>query len=131
MALIVVPAQARVGISLPPASAQVNACDSVNHQLGVRATMPGGGADEQMFTRFSTQWVRPSTNAWEALPGSESPWIPAGPGPWIYKTSGFTRTFAPAPAGVHFTLRGTVEMQWRGPHGTRTKTVVSGPCTLN
>lgn len=115
-----------VAEAVPGRSAAVNVCDPGARQLGVRALQPAEVLAEAMATRFSAQWLRPSTGAWEAVPGSESPWIDAGPGPWLYRTSGWTRTFDPAPAGTSFTLRGVVEMRW----GSRVETLVTGSCRI-
>ena len=61
------------------------------------------------------------------MPGSESPWLAAGPGRWLDRQTGWTRTFAPAPAGTAFLLRGVVEMQWRRAGGgvARSRTLVT------
>ena len=126
------PAAAHAGVLMgaDAMTASVNVCDSTTHQVGVRAPRAGGRPGERMFTRFSAEWLRPSTSRWEAIAASESPWIDAGPGEWLYRTTGYTRTFAAPPAGSTFTLRGVVEMEWRGPEGTRHEIVVSGPCML-
>jgi hypothetical protein len=132
-ALLAAPAAAEAKSMLAAAAelgAAANVCDPVTHQLGVQATMPGGSIGERMYTRFSAEWLRPSTQRWEAIGGSASPWIAAGPGPWLYRTSGYTRTFGAAPGGTSFVLRGVVEMEWRGAGGTRREIAVSGPCIL-
>jgi hypothetical protein len=134
-ALIAVSAALAVAVAAPSAASaagpqwvSVNAC--VNHMLGVRASQPGDAFDSSMFTQFSAQWL--NRGVWTAIPGSESPWLTAGPGPWLNAETGWNRTFAPAPAGQSFTLRGVVVMQWRGDAGViRTRTLVTPQtCTL-
>ncbi len=133
LALLALPASAQAGgalMSSAGAGARVNVCDSSTHQMGVRATMPGGSLGERNWTRFGAEWLRPG-GGWEAIPGSESPWIAAAPGNWLYTTSGFTRRFIPTGAPAEkFTVRGVVQLQWRGRGGTRDQLVVSGPCTF-
>lgn len=115
-----------------PKWAAVNVCDSGSHSLGVRASMPGDALGRRMFIRFSTQWFNHGRGAWRPVAGSESPWLDAGPGPWLYRSTGWTRSFAPAPAGASFLLRGVVEMQWRsGGAVASTQTLVTPQtCTL-
>ena len=131
-AFLAAPAAAEAGrlMGADVMTAAVNLCDSDTHQLGVRATQGAGRPGERMFTRFSAEWLRPSTGRWEPLGLSESPWIDAGPGTWLYRTSGYTRMFAPAPPGETFTLRGVVEMEWRSDAGARKEIVVSDLCVL-
>ena len=117
-AALTAPAHAATGASLvvsPPPSATVNVCDSATDSLGVRATMPGDAPGSRMFTRFSVQWQR--AGVWLAVAGSESPWLDAGPGPWLYRETGWTRAFAPPPPAGRFLLRGVTEMQWRSASG--------------
>jgi hypothetical protein len=85
--------------------------------MGVRASQPGDAFDRAMFTRFSAQWLNRAQGIWATVPGSQSPWLGAGPGPWLNRETGWNRTFAPPPAGQSFTLRGVVEMQWRSTGG--------------
>jgi hypothetical protein len=107
--------------------AKVNVCSTASHSLGVRASMPGDVMGRPMFTRFGAQWLDPGSEAWVGVPGSKSPWLAAGPGPWLSRQTGWTRTFAPAPAGSTFLLRGVVEMQWRRSGGgvARSRTLVT------
>ena len=105
----------------------MNACDSTSHSFGVRASMRGDVLGRPMFTRFSAQWLSVARGTWLTVPGSASPWLSAGPGRWLDRETGWTRTFAPAPAGTTFLLRGVVEMQWRRVGGgvARTRTLVT------
>lgn len=91
--------------------AQVNECGG--GAMGVRAAQPGDAFDHPMATRFSAQWLNPASGAWQLVPGSESPWLPAGPGRWLTRETGWTRSFTPGRAGEAFTLRGVAELQWR------------------
>jgi hypothetical protein len=63
------------------------------------------------FTRFSAQWLD-AGGVWRAVPGSESPWLAAGPGRWLTSETGWTRAFTPGAPGQAYTLRGVVEMRW-------------------
>jgi hypothetical protein len=107
--------------------AAVNVCNSSAHAFGVRASMPGDVLGRPMFTRFSTQWYSPAQATWVGLPGTRSPWLDAGPGRWLDRETGWTMTFAAAPAGSTFLLRGVVEMQWRRARGgvARGRTLVT------
>ena len=104
---------------------QVNACGA--GEMGVRAAQPGDAFDRPMATRFSAQWLNPASGAWQGVPGSSSPWLLAGKGPWLTSETGWTRAFSPGTPGQPFTLRGVVEMQWRGRSGgvARAETLVT------
>jgi hypothetical protein len=93
---------------------RVNACGGGS--MGVRAAQPGDALDRPMTTRFSAQWLD-GAGVWRALPGSESPWLMAGPGRWLTSETGWTRTFAAGAPGQVFTLRGVVEMRWLSASG--------------
>ena len=106
---------------------QLNECAGTT--AGVRASQPGDALDHPMFTRFSFQW-RTAAGAWLAVPGAGSPWLAAGPGPWLSRETGWTQTFASG-AGTH--VRGVVEMQWRSASGAvlRSRSLVTpGTCLL-
>jgi hypothetical protein len=105
--------------------ASVNTCDPGSHTVGVRASQAGDAGDRGMFTRFSYQWQ--NGGAWQALPGAGSGWLDAGPGPWIASETGWNQTFAPAPAGVTYRIRGVVEMQWREGGGVKRSTTLVTP----
>jgi hypothetical protein len=128
-------AQAASGSSWTEVGAQwanVNACDSGSHTVGVRASQAGDADGRRMYTRFSYQWLSRTTGAWQAIPGAGSGWLAAGPGAWVASESGWNQTFAPAPAGASFRIRGVVEMQWREGGGVkRSQTLVTPQvCTL-
>jgi hypothetical protein len=111
--------------------ARVNVCGSGS--MGVRAAQRGDALDRPMATRFSAQWLDAS-GTWRAVPGSESPWLAAGPGRWLTRETGWTRAFAADAAGQAFTLRGVVEMEWLSPSGgvAHTATLVTAQtCTLH
>ncbi len=111
--------------------ANVNACDSGAHTVGVRASQAGDAADRRMFTRFSYQWQN-AAGAWQSIAGAGSGWLDAGPGPWVSHETGWNQTFAPAPAGASFRIRGVVEMQWRAAGGgvAKSTSLVTGPCEI-
>jgi hypothetical protein len=102
----------------------VNICGGGS--MGVRAAQPGDALDRPMVTRFGAQWLDAS-GVWRELPGSESPWLAAGPGRWLTSETGWTRSFSPGVAGQAFTLRGVVEMRWLGASGgvARARTLVT------
>ena len=111
--------------------ASVNACDSGSHTVGVRASQAGDTAGRRMYTRFTYQWQSVRTGAWQTVPGAGSGWLAAGPGPWVASETGWNQTFAPAPAGSTFKIRGVVEMQWREGGGVkRSATLTTGVCEL-
>lgn len=110
---------------------KVSSCDSGSHTVGVRASQAGDSADRRMFTRFSYQWFSAGKGAWLSIPGAGSAWLDAGAGPWLSRQTGWNQTFAPAPAGATFRIRGVVEMQWREGGGVkRSATLVSPECSL-
>jgi hypothetical protein len=96
--------------------ASVNQCGGAT--MGVRASQPGDAFGSPMSTRFSAQWLNQGT--WQAVPGSESPWIAAGPGPWLSRETGWDRTFVTG--GRPYTVRGVVEMTWGG---SRSQTLIT------
>ena len=109
----------------------VSSCDSGSHTVGVRASQAGDSLGRRMFTRFSYQWFSARKNAWLTIPGAGSDLLDAGPGPWVSYETGWNQTFAPAPPGASFRIRGVVEMQWREGGGVRRSTsLVTGPCEL-
>ena len=97
----------------------VNTCDCGSHTVGVRASQAGDALGRRMFTRFSYQWFSKQKNAWLPIPGAGSGWLDAGAGPWVSHETGWNQTFAPAPAGAGFRIRGVVEMQWREGAGVK------------
>ena len=129
-----VPAQAAPSSSWEEVGRQwanVNSCDSGSHTVGVRASQAGDALGRRMFTRFSHQWFSAQKNAWIAIPGAGSGWLDAGAGPWVSHETGWNQTFAPAPAGASFRIRGVVEMQWREGGGVkRSATLFSPECSL-
>ncbi len=129
-----VPAQAGPSSSWEEVGAQwakANACDSGSHTVGIRASQPGDAADRRMYTRFSYQWQSRRTGAWQTIAGAGSGWLDSGPGLWVARETGWNQTFAPAPAGTSFKIRGVVEMQWREGRGVKRSTsLVTGPCEL-
>ena len=109
----------------------VTSCDSASHTVGVRASQAGDSLGRRMFTRFSYQWFSAQKNAWLSIPGAGSGLLDAGAGPWVSRQTGWNQTFAPAPAGASFRIRGVVEMQWREGGGVkRSATLFSPECSL-
>jgi hypothetical protein len=110
---------------------KLNTCAPVSHTVGVRASQAGDSAGRRMFTRFSYQWFSAQKGTWLSIPGAGSGWLDAGAGPWLSRETGWNQTFAPAPAGTTFRIRGVAEMQWREGGGVkRSATLVSPECGL-
>ncbi len=74
-----------------PQWVQLNECAGTT--AGVRASQPGDALGRPMSTRFSYQWQN-AAGAWLPVPGAGSPWLAAGPGPWLDRETGWTQTFA-------------------------------------
>lgn len=91
----------------------LNSCDSGSHTVGVRASQAADSLGRRMFTRFSYQWLSSQSGSWLPIPGAGSGWLDAGSEPWLSYETGWNQTFAPAPAGASFRIRGVVEMHWR------------------
>ena len=110
-----------------PQWASVNGCDPGSHTVGVRASQPGDAKGRSMYTRFSYQWLSAKTGAWQSIGGAGSGWLAAGPGLWVASETGWNQTFAPAPAGSTFKIRGVVEMQWREGGGVKRSATLVTP----
>jgi hypothetical protein len=95
--------------------ATVNVCDTAAspNEMGVRASMPGNGRAQRMWMRFSAQVWNEAAQQWFALPKGRSPWVLAGSARYEYRQAGWTFDFAQPPASRTWTLRGSVEVQWR------------------
>ncbi len=123
-------AQAAGGSSweqIGPQWATVNTCDSGAHTVGVRASQPGDAVGRRMYTRFSFQWLSAKSGAWQPVGGAGSGWLDAGAGYWVASETGWNQTFAPAPAGSTFKIRGVVEMQWREGGGVKRSATLVTP----
>lgn len=95
--------------------ATVNVCDTAvaPNEMGVRASMPGNGRTQRMWMRFSAQRWSEAAQDWVPVTNGRSPWVLAGSARYEYRQAGWTFDFAQPPAGVTWTLRGTVDVQWR------------------
>jgi hypothetical protein len=121
--LVLVPAaRAESWELVGPQWAQVNECAGTT--AGVRASQPGDALGRPMSTRFSYEWQNVA-GAWLPVPGAGSPWLDAGPGPWLNRETGWTQTFA---SGAGTRVRGIVQMRWTSGAGSRT--LVTGSCML-
>ena len=107
--------------------AKVNSCDSASHTVGVRASQAGDALGRRMYTRFSYQWLSAKTGSWQPIAGAGSGWLAADPGPWVASETGWNQTFAPAPGGSAFKIRGVVEMQWREGGGVKRSATLVTP----
>jgi hypothetical protein len=82
--------------------------------MGVRASMPGNGTRQRMYMRFSAEYWSRARQAWTAVAGTGvSPWVFAGSAEYERRQAGWTFHFSPPPAGVTFTMRASVEFEWR------------------
>jgi len=102
--------------STPELWATVNICDTKDapDSMGVRASMPGNGTKQKMFMRFTAQYWSRSREDWAPVAGSgTSPWVLAGSAEYARRQAGWTFEFAAPPQGVTFTMRSTVEFEWR------------------
>jgi hypothetical protein len=100
----------------PELWATVNICDTAKapDSMGVRASMPGNGTRQRMYMRFSAQYWSRSRQDWAPVAGTGvSPWVFAGSAEYARRQAGWTFEFAAPPAGVTFTMRATVEFEWR------------------
>jgi hypothetical protein len=102
--------------STPELWATVNICDTKDapDAMGVRASMPGNGTKQRMWVRFSAHYWSRSRQDWAPVAGSGvSPWVFAGSAEYERRQAGWTFEFATPPQGVTFTMRATVEFEWR------------------
>lgn len=114
-------------LSLGPAAADgrdrnlwatINVCDTRAHpnRMGVRARMPGSGARERMYMRFTAQYL--TRDGWKPVAGkSASGWLYAGSALFRYHELGYTFRFAAPRPATGFTLRGLVQFQYRSRSG--------------
>ena len=94
--------------------ATVNLCDTRIHpdMMGVRASMPGDGADTKMYMRFIAQYYDRSKQLWSEVKGSGiSRWIYVGSGNYARRQAGYTFAFDQL-GGKTFLLRGAVDYKW-------------------
>ena len=111
--------------------ANVNACDSGSHTVGVRASQAGRRRRAAHVHALHLPVAEPKNGVWQSIPGAGSGWLAAGPGLWVASETGWNQTFAPAPAGASFKIRGVVEMQWREGGGVkRSARSSTGACEL-
>lgn len=113
------------GEQLTSSWATLSGCDST--QLGARAQLAGNGSTQQLYVRFTAQWLSPS--GWIPLSGAaSSPWQYAGSAEYTWGQAGWTFSIS-VPPGQNYQLRALAELQWRGPDG-RSETRVTGGCTV-
>jgi hypothetical protein len=96
--------------------ATVNVCDTTGHPdgIGIRGSMPGGGARVGLFMRFVVQ-VRTGRGRWRPVGAAgDSGWIAAGSANRrATREAGRTFTVTPPRSGGAYVLRGVVRFQWR------------------
>jgi hypothetical protein len=96
--------------------ATVNICDTARlpDSMGIRASMPGNGADQRMWMRFTAEYWSRGRQGWTAVSGlGVSPWVYAGSAQYARRQAGWTFAFSAPPEGVAFTMRAHVEFEWR------------------
>jgi hypothetical protein len=108
--------------------ATVNVCDTAKSpdDMGVRARMPGNGRRQRMYMRFTAQYR--SEGKWKVVAGrGRSGWLYAGSALFKHQERGYTFSFDPPPAGAVYTMRGSVQFEWRAERrrGGRVRTVVA------
>ena len=108
-----------------PQWATVNVCG--HGQVGIRASLPGNGTNEQMYAQVTAQWLNPATKAWEPVDGSpSSPWLSAGSADQAASQVGWTFQFDPVLPGRSYSIRGVAVLAWkRGTTLVRQQTVVT------
>ncbi len=95
--------------------ATINVCDTAGkrNSVGIRAGMPGNGAEQRMYMRFRLQWYRARERRYVDT-GTPSGWVSAGPARFRAAQRGFTFAgIADPSAGERFKLRGRVSFEWR------------------
>jgi hypothetical protein len=100
----------------PQLWATVNICDTSQspNSMGIRAGMPGNGSGQRMYMRFMAEYWSRALQAWAPVAGSgKSPWVYAGSAELARRQAGWTFAFGEPPAGVTFTMRASVEFEWR------------------
>jgi hypothetical protein len=110
--------------STPELWATVNICDTkaAPDSMGIRASMPGNGTKQRMYMRFSAQYWSRSLQDWAPVSGTgTSPWVFAGSAEFARRQAGWTFEFAAPPPGITFTMRATVEYEWRAPEAAADK----------
>jgi hypothetical protein len=113
------------GEQLMSSWANLNVCSAT--QLGARAQLAGDGSTQQLYARFTAQWLSPS--GWVPLAGAPtSPWQYAGSAEYTWGQAGWTFTIS-VPPGQNYQVRIVAELQWRGAGG-RSETRVTGGCTV-
>jgi hypothetical protein len=67
-----------------------------------------------MYMRFMAEYWSRALQAWAPVAGSgKSPWVSAGSAELARRQAGWTFAFGEPPAGVTFTMRASVEFEWR------------------
>jgi len=110
-ALLASPAGA--GSDAPP-SASVNACGS---SFGVRVSAPYRGENVAPWVRISVSYYSSQDSGWHRAPAGDSGWFPAGPAGTGADT-GYTFFYASPSEGHRLVLRGSAQIEWRGPGGS-------------
>ncbi|HEY8867496.1 MAG TPA: hypothetical protein VIM22_11210 [Solirubrobacteraceae bacterium] len=120
-----------IGSAAPgPAGASVNICGDGTGTLGVRATAPWRGADLAPWIRIAVDYYSTADGAWHPVgAGGDSGWFQAG-GPGAGADTGYTFPFNAPHAGHRLLMRAGVQIQWRGPSGTRSAELGTAPCEV-
>lgn len=117
-------AHAQGGGQLGETWARVNVCSPT--QFGARAQLAGDGTSQQLYVRFTAQWLSPA--GWAPVEGAAvSPWQHAGSAEYTWGQAGWNYDLALTP-GQSYQLRAVAELQWRGAGG-RSQTLITATCT--
>jgi len=110
-ALLASPALA--GSDAPP-SASVNACGP---SFGVRVSAPYRGENLAPWVRITVSYYSSQDVGWHPAAAGDSGWFPAGPAGTGADT-GYTFFYASPSEGHRLVLRGSAQIEWRGPGGS-------------
>jgi hypothetical protein len=104
--------------------ATVNVCDTKKSpdDMGVRARAPGDGTRAQIYMRFTAQYRVDKT--WKQVRGGRSGWLRAGSALFRNQEIGYTFSFNKPQPGRSYTMRGSVDYQWREKRRHRKRRVV-------
>ena len=93
--------------------ATVNVCDTKKSpdDMGVRARAPGDGSRDQIYMRFTAEYRM--GKAWKPVRHGRSAWLRAGSSLFRNQEIGYTFSFDKPQAGHSYTMRGSVDFEWR------------------
>lgn len=108
-----------------PPSASINACRSA---FGVRVSAPYRGESLAPWVRISVSYYSSQDGGWHPAAAGDSGWFLAGPAGTGADT-GYTFFYAAPSQGHRLVLRGSAQIEWRGPGGSNAS-VGTGECQV-